>query len=227
MKKKSLVMMLVSLGLVGTIMVGATFAYFTSSTKAVTNTFTVGANVGIELLEDVTQDAGKTGYITDYEVDSTTQKMIVSADDATSTVEFKDMYPGLLLNKKPFVQKSVDTSDCYVRVKVSGIDEMITAGFTITINKAAGQWVPISTDTVGGLDGVYQYETKLTGTDKTPNLFESVQLNTTANAATEVPADGINIKAYAIQADGFVATATKTAATIAFETTDGAALLNN
>ena len=47
MKKKSLVMMLVSLGLVGTIMVGATLAFFTDQTEAVTNTFSVGANVDI------------------------------------------------------------------------------------------------------------------------------------------------------------------------------------
>ena len=56
MKKKSLVMMVISLALVGTIMVGATLAYYTDKTEAVTNTFSVGANVDINLYENVVQN---------------------------------------------------------------------------------------------------------------------------------------------------------------------------
>lgn len=50
MKKKSLTSMLIALGLVGTIMIGATMAYLTDKTEEVVNTFTIG-RVEINLTE--------------------------------------------------------------------------------------------------------------------------------------------------------------------------------
>lgn len=225
MKKKSLVMMLGSLALVGTIMVGATLAYFTDTTQAVTNTFTVGANVGIELLEDVTQDSANQVYISGYA--ETDGKMVVTASE--NKVVFQKMYPALELNKKPYIQKDDATSDCFVRIKVTGIDEMISAGFTITPNTGVGQWVKVlnedsTTPLDSTLDGTYQYETKLTGTDTTPYLFEKVMYNSSENGVF-TPAEqtalstGIKMNAYAIQADGFEATPTETVATVAFGST--------
>lgn len=50
MKKKSLASMLIALGLVGVIMIGATMAYLTDKTDDVVNTFTIG-RVNIDLTE--------------------------------------------------------------------------------------------------------------------------------------------------------------------------------
>lgn len=224
MKKKSLVMMLTSLGLVGTVMVGATLAYFTDYTQAVTNTFSVGANVGIELLEDVKQTSENEKYIENYA--TLPADKIVQAGLSGKTVKFQNMYPKLTLNKKPFVQKSANTSDCYVIIKVTGINDLEAAGFSVDIN--TGIWEKVST--TAGDDGTYRYNTKLTADDattpnvdesKTPNLFETVTYNSNNSAPTTVPAAGIQMKAYAMQADGF------TSAAAAFADPEGVALLTN
>ena len=61
MKKKSLLTMLLALTLVAVVGVGATLAYLSDSTGAMTNTFTVGSGI------DITQDEEDIDY--DYDKD--------------------------------------------------------------------------------------------------------------------------------------------------------------
>ena len=228
MKKKSLVMMVISLALVGTIMVGATLAYFTDKTEAVTNTFTVGANVDIDLFENVNQnDSIKQGYIT-----ASGSNLERVPAGVGSGAAFNRMYPGLKLIKAPFVEKTATSSDCYVIVKVKGIDNLNKAGFEVSTIDAT-KWTRVGGDPGSIVDGTYRYETKLTGTDKTPNLFDTVTFKSSSNSVSVnaiTPAEfakGIEIKAYAMQADGFVTDVNGTAAYHAFATSEGAALLAN
>ena len=196
MKKKSLVMMLASLSLVGTIMVGATLAYFTDQTGAVTNTFTVGANVDIDLFENVKQDAGKEGYVV---IPTTVPATNPEKVPAGSGAEFVKMYPGLILKKAPFVEKTSTSSDCFVRVTVTGVQTLEEKGFTVTFPGTDWEKVDGSTSK----DGIYQFKYKLDANRlKTSDLFTSVTFNANNQTIpTSIPQ--IVVKAYAVQADGF------------------------
>ena len=217
MKKKSLLMMLASLALVGTIMVGATFAYFTSTTESAKNVFTVGNNLEIELWEDVTQA-------------STISQNFVFRGDAVTTVDtadfriasldqgaiFKNMYEGLTLNKKPYV-KNITDQPCYVRVVVTGADELISKGFLVnkTINNSG--WVKVDANP-SDFNGIWEYQTAAIPLDTdTAPLFDSVTFNEIVLDDNDDPIDystldlNIGIKAYAVQSFGF------TSATAAFE----------
>jgi len=197
MKKKSLIMMVISLALVGTIMVGATLAYFTDKTEAVTNTFTVGANVEIDLFENVVQTtSANQAYVT------TTSGNDLTHVPAGYGAAFNKMYPGLELKKAPFVEKTANSSDCYIRATVSGVDTLETQGFTVTFNTA--NWTKV----VGtGKDGIYQYNGKLTNTPAklaTEYLFTTVTYNATNKEVPTASLSSIVVNAYAVQADGFI-----------------------
>ena len=197
MKKKSLVMMLASLSLVGTIMVGATLAYFTDQTGAVTNTFTVGANVDIDLFENVKQDTGNENYVVIPTTNPATNPERVPAG---SGAEFVKMYPGLTLNKAPFVEKTSTSSDCFVRVTVTGVQTLESKGFTVTF--PGTDWEKVDGN-ASSKDGIYQFKYKLDASrPKTTDLFTKVTFNANNQTIpTEIPQ--IVVKAYAVQADGF------------------------
>ena len=200
MKKKSLVMMVVSLALVGTIMVGATLAYFTDKTDAVTNTFTVGANVEIDLFENVVQTTSANQiYVT------TTSGNDLTHVPAGYGAAFNKMYPGLVLDKAPFVEIAETSSDCYIRTTVTGVDTLESQGFTVAFNTT--NWSKVGG--AGIKDGIYQYNGKLTNVVPaklaTEALFTTVTYNSTNKELPNPNASLSNIvvKAYAIQADGF------------------------
>lgn len=200
MKKKSLVMMLVSLGLVGTIMVGATLAFFTDQTDAVTNTFSVGANVDIELYEDVTQTpSGNQVYV---ETTATDLTHVPTNNGAA----FEDMYPGLELDKAPFVELAAGSSDCFVRVIVTGVDELVADHFTVAFNTgtAADEWTKV--DGLTTLNGIYQYNSKVEGSTvavKTEPVFKTITYDASNVELPTTTLENVVINAYAVQADGF------------------------
>lgn len=196
MKKKSLVMMLVSLGLVGTIMVGATLAFFTDQTEAVTNTFSVGANVDIELYEDVTQTSAENQEYVITEADDLTH---VSTEEGAA---FDNMYPGLTLKKAPFVELAANSSDCFVRVTITGIDSLDNQGFTVALNST--DWTRVGG--TGTLDGIYQYNNKVVGAATavaTAPVFTSVTYDASNKEVPTTTLSDIVIRGYAVQADGF------------------------
>lgn len=101
--KKSLITMIAALALVGVVGAGATLAYLTDATNAVTNTFTVG-KVDIELTETVEENG-----------------------ESVTGNDYTDILPGDKLYKKPVVTVKEGSSSCYVFVKVDNTTEgMIT-----------------------------------------------------------------------------------------------------
>lgn len=156
MNKKKLITMAASLGLVAVIGVGATLAYMTSATEEKTNTFTVG-HISAEL-EETTKDPNGDERAWDDDKDG------------------KDMYPGESVYKMPSMIIKGGSAASYVFLKVTGADELVTAGFTITSGIAAGNiqdstvsafndknWVKVANEdgsqsVNAALNGFYRYQ---------------------------------------------------------------------
>lgn len=109
MKKKQLARLGVTLGLVAAVGVGGTLALLTAETEEVTNTFTVGDG-----LKD-----------TDLELDETDVKNPESTRVKRNVYE--NLTPSMSLVKDPQVRISAAAADCYAFIKVSGVDEFLTA----------------------------------------------------------------------------------------------------
>ena len=97
MKKKNILMVLLSLCLIAVIAVSGTLAYFTDSTQAQQNVFTLG-KVNIDL----------------YEQDETDGTPITSGG-----IDYSGVVPGDSLVKIVTVTKTDDSQDCYVAIKVT------------------------------------------------------------------------------------------------------------
>jgi len=203
MKKKSLITMLVSLSLVAVVGVGATLAYLSDSTQTLNNTFTVGADIDISLVEHVGSATGT---------------------EDLDGIAFTDLQPGDVLYKDPTVTVTKGSTASRVFIKVVGIDALeaidtngsTVAGtdFSVTGFDSA-QWLKVaqadkSVPANATKDGIYQYvgttdrivakTDPVTGVDtKLPALFTTVTYNTTAQqTSTPLP---ITVTACAIQSD--------------------------
>lgn len=124
MKKKNVLMMAMSLVLVAVIAVGGTLAYLTSNTKTLTNTFTVGG--GYPVGDD-------TFYLdeTDMKDDGTNPGMIDLKDRERARNEYAKMTVGDAVAKDPTFHLTAGP-ESYVFAKVTGVDEMIAAGFIVS-----------------------------------------------------------------------------------------------
>jgi predicted ribosomally synthesized peptide with SipW-like signal peptide len=196
MKKKSLLTMIIALGLIAVIGAGATLAYLTSNTQTLNNTFTVGAGIKITLDEE---DITKT--------------------DGSRTVEgnkYEDLQPGDVMTKDPTVTVAANSTESYVFMRVEGIDALEalkTEGkqdFTVGDINAA--WIKVANIKDGDVkDGIYQYVgtqyqgskehtvAKNENASKLPALFEKVTYNKTASGIVEGTLPSIVIKACAVQ----------------------------
>ena len=123
MKKKIISLCLV-IALVATAIAGATLAYFTDYTDVATNTFTVG-NVDIELDEaKVNPETGKAP----------------SHDDRVMKNEYKDIYPGLTVDKDPTVTVKKGSEPCYVRMFVKVDPATLEKAFPKTDEDFKAYW---------------------------------------------------------------------------------------
>lgn len=179
MKKKSLLTMIIALGLIAVIGAGATLAYLTSNTQTLNNTFTVGNGIEIKLDEE---------DVTNPDIRTTTGNA------------YTDLQPGDVMKKDPTTTVVKNSTDCYVFMKVTGIDalEALNTGkegehdFTVGAIDAGWTKVANADGTTANLDaardGIYQY----TGTNDhivkkadadtvLPALFTTVTYNTTAD----------------------------------------------
>lgn len=225
MRKKSLIMMLVSMSLVAVIGVGATLAYLSDSTLALENTFVVGKDIEIDLIEH-----GLNG----------TDEIIADAENTLGGIKYEDLQPGDILTKDPFVRVKKDSSDCYVFMYVEGIDELeaigsgTAMGENFVVGNTLGSWMNADWKKVANLDatgnpiiptsaspyvddsnkdGVYQFLVANTDITKdnivfkslndynTTSLFETITYN---SSVTEPLTDAINsakitVKACAVQ----------------------------
>ena len=162
MKKRKIMMSVMSAALVGVVAIGGTLAYLSDTTDKVTNTFNVGA--GYE--ED---DKGHVGLWLD-EVD------IEAAESGARTEEgntYEDLLPGDTVVKDPTFHMTAGSTESYVIAKVVGADASMAAGY-IFKNEAEevgfnGEWVKVAgldenTEVVTpGGDGYYIYTNVETG----------------------------------------------------------------
>ena len=184
MKKK----LLIALGMVlcaALLVVGSiagTFAYLTSRTDKVTNTFTIG-KVKITLDEAVVDENGEA----------------IGGRTEEGNDNYKLM-PGHTYIKDPTIHVDASSEDCWLFVQI--IDNIAGAQDedTIATQLAANGWTLVT-----GTTNVYAYKEIATATTKDYVVFETITVKgDLTNAELEAFADEtIEITAYAIQADGF------------------------
>lgn len=185
MKKKNLLVSLLSLALVAVIGVGATLAYLTDSTQTVSNKFTFD-DIEITLKEDASVPAGQSYQIQENKDGTEPGTEPITGSDVG--VIYTDVLPGATVEKNPYITVSASNAHAYVYAYVTGV----AAPLSVTRS-----------------DGWTEVETNLTGTllrrevakneAGTYNVFTQVQVDATANG--EETLNAITIKAYAHQAD--------------------------
>lgn len=203
--KKKLTLIIVAVVLVAALAVGGTLAYFTGSDQA-TNTFTVG-NVKIDLTEPTWL----------YEVDG---------KPAGGKIDGETVYAGEPLEKDPIVTNT-GANPCFVRIKVTGLDQFVTPGMKqaledATTEEAAEAAMNVilanmikyrsSQDgnyTYGRLgegwelhsDGYFYYKAPLQPTDLTSALFSHIIMPTTLENGDGTDCN-VTVIAQAVQAQG-------------------------
>ena len=186
MKKRKIMMSVMSAALVGVVAIGGTLAYLSAQSNQVTNTFNVGA--GYE--ED---DKGHVGLWLDETKktdDKNPTEIGVGEENRTETgVDYTEMLPGSVVVKDPTFHLTTGSTDSYVFALVKGVDAMIADGYYFTATKPEGQadpenafndaWKKVSVGS--GFDGLYIYF------DGEDNIVEGGELNEEGEAVP--PAD--------------------------------------
>ena len=176
MKKAKLLTTLAAVTLIGAIGVGSTFAYLSSETETVVNTFNVG-NVVITMDEKDT--------------DNSTQN--AERDQANA---YTDMIPGSSYEKDPTVHVAANSENCYVFVKVTGLDANKDA---VVINAFNTNLVKV--DGSNTADGIYRYDAVV---EKSVNVQDIVVFNGFTLKSDVVGGKtitNITVEACAVQAD--------------------------
>jgi predicted ribosomally synthesized peptide with SipW-like signal peptide len=173
---------------------GVTLAYFTDATSVKTNTFTVSDGLSIKLAEPTWDNL-------DYDGDAAGITEDLGEDLADNIV------PGRTIPKDPSVLNDSENDDVWVAIKLAYSG---TANSFALINAFAD----INFDTVGweakdATNTVFYYKTQLEPDDETTDLFTRVLIDTTA-ANGDLKPFTINIKAYAVQAEGLTYADAKT-----------------
>ena len=176
MKKAKLLTTLAAVALIGAIGVGSTFAYLSSKTGTVTNTFTVG-NVVITLDEKDT--------------DNSTQN--AERDQANA---YTDMIPGSSYEKDPTVHVAANSEECYVFVKVTGLDANKDA---LVINAFNTKLVKV--DGSNNKDGIYRYKTVVTKSESVQDIVVFNGFTLKSDVVGGTPITNITVEACAVQAD--------------------------
>ena len=160
----------------------ATMAYLTSTTKVVTNTFTVG-NVKITLDEAPVNEYGK----------------VVEGDRRTENT-YK-LIPGHSYTKDPTIHVVAGSEECWLFVKVSNPLVDIIASKTISEQMETNGWriVDAENNIWANIDKV-DARTATAAIDVP--VFGSFTITNNANVA-DYNGMTITVQAYAIQADGF------------------------
>ena len=174
--KKTLTVV-IALVLVVVMSVAGTVAYLTS-TKTVTNTFTVGK---VEITLDETDVNEYGAKVSDTRVTENTYKLI----------------PGHTYTKDPIVHVGADSEDCWLFVKVeNGLSAIEDSNA-----KIAGQLTENGWTLVADTTNIYAYRTTVSANTDVP-VFASFKLAGTADVADYANAK-IVVTAYAVQADSF------------------------
>lgn len=190
-KRKALLLSLSALLLVAVSVMG-TIAYLTATSEEVKNTFTVGS-------VDLTLDESK--------VDEYGEK--VEGSERVLTNKYK-LIPGRMYTKDPVVHVTLGSEPSFVFIKLVNELAAIEANTTISSQLTANGWTLVE-----GSSGVYQYSGSVDAREALVDLkiFETFTVASSVNAETlgSYNTAEINIKAYAIQAEGLTAAEAYTA----------------
>ena len=182
MKKRNLLISILSLALVCIIGVGATLAYFTDKTETKTNTFTTG-NVGISLIDETNPEDGEIAGV-----------------------------PGDVLSKIVGVNTDADSADAYVAVRVAVTDVVAPNAVSIKNEEIAAQISDIIASRVdadlwaskdmGNGDVVYYFKSVVPADTKNLVLFNNIPIPGSEwnNEYAELSFN-VRVQAAAIQAD--------------------------
>lgn len=199
MKKTKLLTTLGAVALIGAIGVGSTFAYLTSETGVVKNTFTVG-----KVQFDTSMGAGLTESEVARDTDGKYQKDVDGPNNWKKTEqEYTKLVAGEELLKDPTVHIAADSEDCWVFAKIENANEDLSIEYNVNewedvtdAYKTANQ-IDTKTDYV-------VYATKnIIPTSKTvthSTIFNSVKVSKDLASGTEFTP--IKISACAVQATG-------------------------
>lgn len=184
-KLRKFLMLLASALLLVSVTVGATVAYLTSTTKVVTNTFSVG-NVAITL-------------------DETDVDLYGVKDGETRVIEnaYK-LIPGHTYTKDPTVHVAAGSEKGYLFVKV--VDEIanIQDATTIADQMTANGWKALPAIEDIDVSNIYYYTTKVDAQTEAKDIkvFESFKVKGDVEVA-DYAGETITVQAYMVQADGF------------------------
>ena len=192
MKKKNVLMMALSLALVAVIAVGGTLAYLSATTGPVTNTFTAGSGISMELYESVVVVGSDGGYV-------------ISGTSTTDANSYSDLLSNVANAKNPTVElTNVPTGGVKVYVQISGANG--STDYQVALGLDSAHWQKVSEAT--GNDGIYVYSTDTT--DKTATVvaaeevlepvFNTVTFTFDQDGSSAPDFEKIVVKAFAIQA---------------------------
>lgn len=190
-KLRKFLMLLASALLLVSVTVGATVAYLTAE-DTVVNTFTVG-KVGLTLDElDVDKDTNTADNVTYGEGDNA-----IIRDKANA---YK-LIPGSTYTKDPTVHIAADSENGVLFVEITNEIAAIEGDTKIAAQMAAKGWARISENS-----NVYYYNKVVKANDNIV-VFENFTIAGTVSKETlaAYTSKTVKVKAYLIQAEGFVA----------------------
>lgn len=192
MKKKTLTIA-IALVLVVALAVGATWAYLTAKTEAVTNTFSAGK---------VINDPENNFLLKEHEVqynETTGQYEYTQAKDEVPTNTYDKLAPKTTAPKDPFIKFTANIeSPAYLFVKVTDTTTGITANVDTT------KWAELTGDDLklGEHEKLYVYKDIITvGTH--PDLYYILDGNQITASETETIGGSLVFNGYLCQSAGF------------------------
>ena len=211
MKKNKIMLSVISGLLVAAVAVGGTLAYLSDKSNMVTNTFNVGS-----------------GYIDDGEH----QGLWLDETDVTNPEsrteignEYEDLQPGSIVVKDPTFHLTAGSTDSYVFAQVTGVDEMIAAGYYFTVDEPAKlddpvssafneKWVKVADNGVegdAGFNGLYIYKDGVdgivSGGEEMDAMFNWVKLGSDVDNEefAAIKPSAVDIRGVAVQAANLTA----------------------
>lgn len=195
MKKTKLVTMLGAVSLIGAIGAGSTFAYLTSTTGTVSNTFTVG-NVNFD--EELQGGLSESKVARDAE-----SGLYVDADGANvwsvKENQYKDLVAGEVVCKDPTVHMASDSQDAWVFAKIVNANPDLAIAY-------AGDWVDVTDDykdakSLTDIDYKVYAKKDIISRSEHSTIFNNVTVG--ADVTADTTFTPIKVSACAVQAAGF------------------------
>ena len=162
--------------------VAGTFAYLTSKTDTIKNTFTAG-NVSI------TMDEAKVD-VYGHAADLTVRIDVANKVDGMIVGNTSKLIPGHTYTKDPTITVGANSEDCYIFFKVEN-----GLGAAAVLNIDMNKWALVPDTT-----NVYYYKTVATANEKCV-AFDKFTVSVNADVAA-LASEIITVTAYAVQADG-------------------------